>query len=176
MFFRKFGSIPYALDGYNKTVTNILTAALPRRSTVDETYIFQRYKVASGQTPEAVADELYQLPQDFWTILVINDIVNPYLDWPMSDEEVEIYTVKVHGDPYGIHHYTWLETGKWLDEVDEAFWRSQPPEDLPELIHPVTNLEHEINVNNEKRDIIVITPRYISQFIESFNKALEGKE
>lgn len=176
MFFRKFDSIPYDLDGLKKTVTNILTAVLPRRLNVDETYIFQRFTVSSGMTPESVADKLYSRPEEYWTILVINDIVNPYLDWAMSDEEVELYVTKKYGDPYAIHHYTWIETGKYLDEVDEAHWRNEPPEDLPELIHPVTNLEHETNLNQSRREIIVINPRYLSQFIESFNRAVEGKE
>lgn len=176
MFFKKFKNVLYSLDGYSKEVTNILTAVLPRRLNVDETYIFQKYQVSSGQTPESVAEELYKSPHDFWVLLVINDIVNPYLDWAMADEEVEAFTIKKYGNPYGIHHYTWIQTGKYLDEMDEAHWRAQPPEDLPELIHPVTNLEYETDQNLERRQIIVINPRYFSKFVESFQKALEGKE
>lgn len=176
MFFRKFNEIPYALDGYNKDVTNILMAVLPRRLNVDETYVFQRHQVASGARPESIAYELYQQAQYHWTILVINDMVNPYLDWPMSDEEVELYTrKKYNNDVYGLHHFYWLHNGKWLDEVDEAHYRALYP-DLPEDVIPVTNLQYETDTNLEKRQILVINPRYINQFIESFNRALEGKE
>lgn len=177
MFFRKFGSLMYAQEGFHKEVTNILTAVLPRRLNVDETYIFQTYQIASGERPESVADKLYNDAQLYWTILVINDIINPYLDWAMSDEEVEAYTrKKYNGNVYGIHHYFWINSGKILDEVDENHWRSMPPEDLPELISPVTNIQFETEENTKRRDILVVNPRYISRFVESFNRALEGKE
>ncbi len=177
MYFKKFGEITYSKDGYSKTAKNILKAVLPKFNNVNGTFVFQKYMVSSGQRPETVANELYSEPNYYWVLLVLNDIVNPFIDWPLSDEEVELFTIKKYGigEEYSVHHFYWRDTGKWLDEVDEAAQRLLYPNN-PENVIPVSNLEYEIEINREKKSIIAINPKYIQQFVEAYNQALEGKE
>lgn len=175
-YFKKFPVIEYTLDDQTRQIVNILTAVLPRRLNVDKTYVFQKYIVSSGERPEATADKLYKDPNLWWTFFTINNLVSPYTDWRMSDEELEDYCTRKYGDNLNtIHHYINNTNGKWVDEVDEAAFRLLPSASLPAHITPVSNLGHETQRNSERGEILVVNPRYISQFVDSYMKALEGR-
>ena len=46
--------------------------------------IFDTYDVKEGETPEMIADKLYNDPELHWVILLVNDITDRYHQWPMS--------------------------------------------------------------------------------------------
>lgn len=174
-FFKKFDTIDYRLEGRSKEAMNIVTAVLPRRLNVDKTFVFQRYEVQSGERPEETADRLYKNPDLWWVLMVVNNLISPYLDWRMADEELEEFAKIKYDDINAIHHYVNIQTGKICDEVDEADYRLLDPENLPVNIQPVTNLAYENDLNIERSKIIVINPRYVGQFVDSYIKALEGR-
>lgn len=43
------------------------------------------YQVSDGETPETIAYDLYGDPAMHWTIMLANNIMNLYTDWPKSD-------------------------------------------------------------------------------------------
>lgn len=175
-YFKKFPIIEYTLDNQTRQVVNILTAVLPRRLNVDKTFVFQKYTVASGERPEQTTDLLYKDPNLWWVPLIINNIISPYTDWKMSDEELEMYCQRKYSNNLNsVHHYVNNNNGKWVDEVDEAAYRILPPQALPVFITPVSNLGYEKSENERRGEILVVNPRYISQFVDSYMKALEGR-
>lgn len=177
-YFKYFDTIEYEVDGYTKTAVDLLRAVLPDDIDLGDFYIFQRYQVTSGERPESVAYKLYQNANHYWVLLVINNIINPYIDWPMSDEEVEEYTKTKYGPDniFNVHHYYWLGNPyhkdlSWVDEVD-----SKDPTILSaQEVIPMTNLEYEIEQNAAKRTIVAVNPRLVSQFADAYNKALKGQ-
>lgn len=174
-YFRKFQKEEYSIDGYTSVAQRILTAVLPKRLGIDRTYVFQRHTVRSGDRPEFLAERLYKDPHLWWVLMVVNNLVSPYHDWRMADEELALYTSrKYDGDVDGIHHYRWITTGKVCDEVDEAAFRLLDPSDLPAEVEPVSNLGYETEKNLEKGEIIIISPRYLSLFLDSYQKAIQG--
>lgn len=176
-FFKKFGVVEYKVDGYSKEAMNIVTAAVLKRMNIDKNYILQKYVVQGGGTPESLADELYGDPEKYWTILFINGIVNPFLEWTMKTDVLEEVTQARYGSLNEIMYFTNLTTGYRLDDIADknmrVFIESNP---IPQNIHPVTVLEHESALNRERGEIFVIGPRYINQFVDTFNKVIEGKE
>ena len=175
-FFKKFPKVEYTLDNQTREIVNILTAVLPKRLNIDKTYVFQRYMVSSGETPEQLADVLYNDANLWWVPMLINAKVSPYLDWRMSDEELEMYCERVYEDIHDIHHYINITTMKWVDEVDEEEYRTMASSSLPAHIIPVSNLQWETEQNILKGEIFVVNPKYVSQFVDSFVKALEGRK
>lgn len=174
-YFKKFQKEEYTVDGKTAVAQRLLTAILPRHIGVDRTFIFQRYTIQSGERPEFLADKLYKDMHLWWVFMVINQLVDPYHDWKMEDSEVEDYAQrKYDGDVNAIHHYRRISTGKICDEVDEAAFRLLDPEDLPADVTPVTNLAYEKERNTARGEIIVISPRYISLFVDSYQKAIQG--
>lgn len=175
--FKKFGTINYTLDGYSKDAMNILTAAIVKHLNVDQSYVYQAYIIPDGATPESIAHELYGDAEKYWTILLINGIVNPFLDWPMDQSTLEKWIVSQYTDPYKILYFTNTQTGKRCDDVKDAELRAilAGGGSIPAHIHPVTAMEHETNRNNLKSQITVIANQYINIFVDTFNRSIEGK-
>ena len=170
-YFKKFGQIDYG----GVKAANILTVVLPSHLNIDKAFVYQNYNVIDGETPESIADKLYKDPQLYWTILVVNSIVNPYTDWPIEESVFEEFVSKKYGDIFGVHHFWDNRIDRICDDVADAEFRVIPAEDLPYYIIPKTNLDYEREINEERREIIVINPRYVSQFVEVYNRAIEGK-
>lgn len=176
-FFKKFDSIEYKLDGYSKEAMNIITAAILKRLNVDKTFVYQKYTVPAGATPESLANELYRDPKLYWTILIVNSIINPFLDWPVPDHVLEEIVVKKYGSVGHIVHFKDMTTGFILDDVDDANIRQliENGHSIPHNIHPVTSLEYETDLNRMRAQIVVVAPKYINRFVDLFNKSIEGK-
>lgn len=176
-YFKKFQKEEYtAQPGHTAVAQRLLTSILPRHIGVDKTFVFQRYTVQSGERPEVLADKLYKDAHLWWVFFVINDLVSPYHDWRMADEELDEYTARKYGagEVNTIHHYRWISTGKTCDEVDEAAFRAMDPSALPVDVEPVTNLGYETEKNLRRGEIIVVAPRYLSLFVDSYQRAIQG--
>lgn len=176
-FFKKFGTIEYKLDGYSKEAMNIVTAAVLKRLNVDKTFVYQKYVVPAGATPESLADDLYQDPNKYWTILLVNSIVNPFIEWPVNDHVLEELVEKRYGSITRILHFIDTTTKFQLDDVDDAAMREliQSGEAIPFNIHPVTAIEYETELNRLRAQIVVVSPKHINRFVDLFNKSIEGK-
>lgn len=177
MFFKKFPTISYSLDGYSKDAMNIVTAAVLKRINVDKAYVYQQYDVPSGSSPEALAYDLYKDANLAWTFFLVNGMVNPIIDWPMDDSVLEEHTVSTHGSLTKILYFIDLNTGFRLDDVAEKQMQTiiSNGEAIPHNISPVSALAYESDKNRAKGRITIIAPRYLNSFVDLFNKAIEGK-
>ena len=175
-FFKKFPVLSYTLEGYSKDVMNIVTSAVLKRINVDKSYVYQTYDVPSGASPESLAYELYRDATLCWVFFLVNSMVNPLLDWPMSDEVLEEFVAATHTSIYDIVYFTDLE-GYRLDEVAEKTVRDfiALGNPIPVNVSPVTALEEATELNRKKGNITIISARYINQFVDLFNKSIEGK-
>lgn len=182
-FFQYFDTIVYDQNGIVQNAVNIVQAVQPADLNLGNFYIFQKYSVQSGELPESVSQKLYNTTDYFWTVLVINNIVNPFTDWPLSDNQVEKMTVQKYGagSEYDINCYLWTGSdgihleNMPLDVIDAAAAQAGtlPGEGTAWVSY--TNLAWEILQNTAKKDIIVINPIVIRQFVEAYNNALQGK-
>lgn len=172
-YFKRFPDIRYA----GSTAVNILRAVLPSRVNVDQTYIYQDYRIQDGETAESIADKLYGDADKYWTILVVNSIIDPIGDWPSDDMRLrQMVDANMPGGAHAIHHYTDdNRDGKRFDDVDEAAYRLIPNSQLPNNVRVVTNYDEAKRINDARRLIVVINPRYVSSFVETYTKAVEGK-
>jgi hypothetical protein len=181
-YFQYFDTIVYDQDGIIQDVVNIVQHVQPADLELGNFYIFQKYQLQSGELPESLSNKLYGTTDYFWTILVINNIVNPFLDWPLSDNQVELLTTKKYGagNEYDINHYEWTGTdshlaGLPLDAIDTASAIAGTLPGLSSLYISYTNLAWEIVQNMKKKAIIVINPIVIANFVEAYTNALKGK-
>ena len=93
MYFSNFPVIPYDSvgNGEFKIVTNLLKRVALRSKVRSNVLLFDTYDVKNGETPEMIADKLYDDPQLHWVILLINDITDRYHQWPMNDNQFLTY-------------------------------------------------------------------------------------
>tara|TARA_R100001126_G_scaffold92847_1_gene62938 strand:+ start:4355 stop:4930 length:576 start_codon:yes stop_codon:yes gene_type:complete len=86
-FFRPFPKIFYDVkkNNNNSSVLTNITARYKIRDILKQrAAIFYDYTVKEGDTPSSVAFRYYEDETLDWLILLVNDIIDPYYDWPLS--------------------------------------------------------------------------------------------
>ena len=142
---------------------------------------FTQYSIGEGERPDQVARKFYGDSGLDWMVLIINNIINVYEDWPMNREDLYNYTTKNWGDVDRISHYESVEIfatngEKVLPEglvvnEDFQFTRSDgtivPKEDCRRA---VTYYEIEEKKNEQKRNIYLIREEYVTDFLNEFKR------
>ena len=101
MYFKDFPVILYD----SKEVTNLLRRVAIRSKVKTNVMFFDTYDVKEGETPEMIADKLYDDPQLHWVVMIVNNITDRYHEWPMSGNQFLDYVNEKYSNPEGTHHY-----------------------------------------------------------------------
>lgn len=172
MFFSKFQKIQYN----GQLSTNITQSILLKFKTMFNTTLWQFHTIADGETPESIAHKYYQNASDFWIILLVNSIINPYLDWALTLNELKSLTMKKYGDTNvnNIHHLIDINTKKQISQSEQVKYvkGGGVKNELPFNYIIVTNLEYETIENDKKRDIRILAPKYLQEFKNQFEDIL----
>jgi hypothetical protein len=147
-YFNQFPLVSYGGE-YQVDITK--RAGIPDSFKNDSRYYID-YFVAEGDTPEIIADKIYDDARYAWVILEMNSIVNFFESWPMEQYALDEYVKATYSNPYGIHHYVSGATGAVIDPTVNPSWDNIP----------VTNYEHETKVNEAKRSIKLLMPDYVA--------------
>ena len=139
--------------------------------------IFDKYNVKYGENPEDIATKLYGDPTLHWVILMVNDITDRFYQWPMTQPQfAEFLTDKYGaGNEDGVHHY----------EITQASGRSTSngPDDYSHKVEvnsdeddaeTITNRVYEERLQDKYRQIRLLDPRYLSIFLEEFDRLIKG--
>ena len=107
MYFANFPLIPYDSvgDGNLELVTNLLKRVAVRAKVKTNVMVYDTYDVKEGETPEIIADKLYDDPELHWVILLFNDITDRYHQWPMNNNQFLAYMNDKYTDQNAVHHY-----------------------------------------------------------------------
>ena len=176
-YFQMFPDTLYDAKGNgNYTVMkDILTRVKLVASKKENILNFDYYNVQDGETPEMIAHKYYGDVNLHWTILVANDIVDYYEDWPMSVQKFETFVSDKYDNPQGTHHYEITQTsGDTTVTVDVGTEESLVLEDYPSATE-ISNYTYEDRLQEQKRQIRLISPDFISQFVSEFEKKLSEK-
>ena len=111
-YFDMFPNIYYSAKGdSNFTIMKDILSRVKLIANVKENILgFDYYDVQDGETPEMIAHRYYGDVNLHWTILVANDIVDYYEDWPMSTQRFEEFVKEKYENPGAIHHYEITQT------------------------------------------------------------------
>ena len=176
MYFESFPVIIYDSvgNGTYKDVTNILRRVAMRSKIKQNTLIYDTYDVKEGETPEMIADRLYNDIELHWVILIVNDITDRYHQWPMSTPQFLAFINDKYDNVDGVHHYEIPQSSGDTKTKIEVYQNSAlytGDTDFYSSASIVTNFEYEENQQDEKRKIRLLDPSYIDQFVTEF-KAL----
>ena len=173
-YFRQFPKIDYDVrgTGVSQKMTDITRRVRFRDYMKRNFVVFDYYDVKSGETPEYIANEFYGDPELHWIILMTNNIVDYYTDWPMKTNQFENFVKSKYDDVNGIHHYCFpQESGDSTVLIDLP---NDSATTLPAGALAVTNYEYEELIQEEKRRIRLIQPRFIEQIKKEFNNKMNG--
>ena len=201
-YFREIPDIEYQSPFNNRIsdssyvlAKNIFKKMKIRDDLQDVFTIFNKYVIREGQRPDTLAEALYGKSDLDWVILISAGIINVRDEWPMSDHELYEYVVnkyttnrlestelEIQQAISAVHHY---ETTEVKDDqgrlilpkgkiVDSDFSIPNPSNKELNLtpVTTVTNYEHEVTLNEAKREIFLLKPSYLQQFLLDFRQQM----
>lgn len=119
-YFESFPTTTYTLDTNvlsPQLVTNILARSTFLREIANNTSIAYEYSIKDTDTPEILAHKFYGDPYRNWIVLLFNQTLNPFYDWPLKTDALEKYIVNKYNQTIDqsrdtIHHYEKQTTKK----------------------------------------------------------------
>ena len=170
MYFNSFPVIPYDNEGNGnlKDVTNLLRRVAIRSKVSTNTAMFDTYDIKEGDTPEILADKFYDDPELHWVILLINNVTDRYHGWPMTTPQFQSYVNDKYTNPSGIHHYEISQTsGDTTTKIEVNDLVTYPN------ATPITNFEYEERLEDSKRSIRLLDPKYVPDFVDEFKTKIK---
>lgn len=78
-------------------LTDITANVRFRKEILEKVSLFDYYIIKEGDTPEIVAERIYDSPMYHWLIMLLNDMYDYRNDWPMTSAALEEYIVAKYG-------------------------------------------------------------------------------
>ena len=180
ILYLKYDSNPE--DGTFITIKNIFARIKLIDNIVPGSTIFDDYFIRDGERPDTISMDFYTDPGNDWIIMMINNIKNLYNDWPMTRPVFNSYLNEKYDSVEEVHHYETVEQ-KYNGEiilpgglqVGEAYRFVDPDgnqKSKEDSRGPVSNYVHELRINDKKREILILKPALVSQFVEIFTKEM----
>lgn len=153
------------------------------------------YLMLENETPEIISYKFYNTMDYNWVIMFINNKFDYINDFPLSEQALLKFCVSKYGvdNVYETHHYEDAHSNT-VDEyyydyngdsgavktgvlAQEPIWKTFST-DTQTLLKTntgkvVTNYEYEEKLNESKRNIFLIKPSYINQFVKKYETALK---
>ena len=170
-FDQNFPTIEYDSvgNGEFKDVKNLLRRVALNTKVKSNAYIYDTYDVKEGETPESIADNLYDDPELHWVIMLVNDITDRYHQWPMTEAQFLQYVNDKYDNVDAIHHYEISqESGDTAVKINIGTSNADYP-----TATAITNFEHEQEQQDAKRKIRLLDPRYVSQFVSEYQLLMQ---
>ena len=176
MYFNSMPKIYY--DSQNnknpKVVTNLLRRVGVRAKIKTNIALFDTYRVKAGETPEIIAHKLYGDSELHWIVMLINNVTDRYHDWPMNFSQFNTYLQEKYVDSDGnstaseVHHYEIeQESGNTKTKIEVTDLTNYP------TASTVTNYEYEQRRQDELREIRLLDPEYVDDFVKEYKVLMD---
>ena len=173
-FFSYFPKIEYDVrgDGSKTVMTNLTRRTRFRDQIRLNAVTYDFYDVKGGETPEYIANEYYGDPELHWIILMANNIVDYYTQWPMTVPTFEEYVKEKYDDANGIHHYEYSQESGDTTKIIEL--PNESATTIPAGATIITNYVYEERIQENSRRIRLIQPRFIDGIKKEFKNLMNG--
>ena len=203
-YFRRLPNLDYPslLKTRKSNLDFVQTKNLFRRAKVREDLFanfmqFDKYKIIGDERPDNVSEKVYGTNNFDWVVLMANNIVDVYNEWPLTQQQLNQYL----NDKYtpqelvSIHHHETVEfrdrdnqvivpAGLIVDENWNMEYLSggqirsiNTPSSTSNMsekpVKSVTFLEFETRLNENKRDINVLKPDLLGLFLKDFDRIMK---
>jgi hypothetical protein len=160
-------------------------------------YAFMPYTIKDGETAQEVSYLYYGNPTYVWIIYVANDMVDPYFDWPISDQEVTKTIAKKYKEqaeasdgvdltPNEVIEWS-LRTEKngslFTDNILYYYDNEGTKITVDTYLYggvntndwsPMRVYEYEIEMNESKRDIKLLNKEYLNIAMANLKNSMKG--
>ena len=171
------------------TVKNFFKRGFLREDIFQELSFFTKYKIKGDDRPDNVAWNFYQESELDWLVLTCNNIVNIQTEWPLTQTNFDRFLLdkyETHEKLNDIHHYETIEI-KNTDgnvllkeglEVDKSFSMTYYDDVTEKQVTPtvltkeITNYQFEDRIENEKRNIYLLKPKYLNIIYDDMDELM----
>ena len=192
--FNYVSRLPDSKIGDYIRVKNLFKKGKLREDIFQNLAFFEKYKIVGDDRPDNVAFEIYDDSSLDWLVLLSNNVLNVQSEWPLPQTDFDRFVLDKYGDYdtlyNGIHHYETTEVKNTQGvtiipaglQVDSSYSVSYYDffTDLQvttgNLAIPVTNYEYEEKVENDKRNIFLLKPRYLNIVFDDMEEIMEYKK
>jgi hypothetical protein len=171
-YFENFPLMNYEFSGKDYLARDILRRSVFISEYRPYTDLFQTYTIKDGETPQSLAKEIYKSQYYDWVILVTNELHNPYFDWPLNQLDLERICEERYGDAiYYTRHWEIndLIVGEIKVFKDAASWVA--PVYTGQAV-AVSFYDYEQKLNDDKRNISILRPQLLSDFVTQFGNSI----
>lgn len=156
---------------------------------------FEQYNIKGDERPDQVAELFYDDPTLDWVVLTVNNVINQNHSWPMTNDEFYSYMYdKYDTNIDDIKHYETyevvdspdtnrviLEGGLIVDENFSFKFYNPTTQSYSYLSNefvsrPITNLEYENRLNDERRSIVILRRAYLDRAVLDSIRELRYKK
>jgi hypothetical protein len=161
VYFKNFPKITYL----GKTITDITKFAKVLDKVKSYAVAYLTYTIKESERPEDVAYKVYGDADLYWIVLLVNSTMNPWYDWPLSEQELISYVLEKYESLYDTHHYETIEgsdlpLGTWVN--------SGTP-----FSSAVTNYDYESALNEQKRNIKLLRQGFVKALVDEFTALIQ---
>lgn len=187
-YFSKFPTIQYSMSEYYTILaTNIAVRFAFESKFKNNTSAYYKYVIKDDESPEIVAYKAYGSAERHWIVLYMNDIIDPYYDWPLNYVNFNKYIIDKYGSiEYAqttTHSYykvieSVIKNGKTITQkyqIDSNTYSTLPVDEYtpPVLLNDGNVLtikttkevkslyDFELEVNDKKREIILLKNEFV---------------
>ena len=176
-------------------VKNLFKRGKLREDIFQETTFFEQYQIQGDDRPDNVAQKVYGDAALDWVVLLSNNIINLYEEWPLPQASFDAYLLEKYNNDYdklynGIHHYESNEVTNsqgvvifpkgvrvgaaqsvsYFDEVNNEQVTVNP------VSKAIINYEYEIKLNDDKRNIFLLKGMYLNIVYDDIEKMMRYKK
>lgn len=184
----------YPIISYNGvSVRDITRRTNFIKSLLSNPYVFLPYTVKEGEKPEDIAYHYYGSVEATWIVLLCNNIIDPYYDWPLTQQQFDAYIIDKYTELSGktnqevlywtqnetiveniLYYYRITEFGKTINVSPDTFLPIYNNSGI--LIGrnvdtgwmPYRFYSYEQDLNSNKREILVVEKQYYTQVTKEF--------
>ena len=159
-------------------VKNLFKRGFLREDIFQDLTFFTKYQVRGDDRPDNVAFEIYKDSTLDWLVLTANNIVNIQNEWPIPNSVFDELMTERYGTYEnligGIHHYETIEVkdardvvivnkGLQVESTYSVTFFDERANDMRTVTPtiPITNYQYEQKINEAKRNIYLLKPKYL---------------
>lgn len=184
---------PNAQIGEYTRAKNLFTRAKIRDDIFQDLSNFTKYSIVGDERPDNVAYGYYGDASYDWLVLLSNNMIDVYSEWPMTQMSFDKFLINKYGSYDKIeevHHYESVEVTnsrsiKILDaglivpsDYSVTFFDAGLGTEVTKtnITTPITNKVYEERIEDEKRHIYILKKEYLSMIAQDIKNVLEYKE
>ena len=171
-------------------VKNLFKRTKIAQTVFDDLTYFTKYQIIADERPDNIAYKIYGDSNLDWMVMLANNITNLQNEWPLEEQSFYRFLINKYGSEAGIetvHHY---ETQKVIDSKEKVIVPkglevpsnysvtfldsgTRTEQIRTNITDEITNRQYEEKIQDEKRNIFLIKPRFIGLIIEEMERIME---